>query len=39
MMQLAEQYMAAIKGIGFYRDNSGPNDEPRYEQFLGVKRE
>lgn len=31
--ELALQYLEAIKGVGVYRANSGPNDAPRWEQF------
>ncbi len=37
-LQLAEQYLESIKGVGFYRANSGPNDKPRWEAF-GISKE
>ena len=31
--ELAQKYLASIKGVGVYRANAGPNAEPRWEQF------
>ncbi|KAI3436098.1 hypothetical protein D9Q98_002156 [Chlorella vulgaris] len=36
---LAQEYLAAIKGTGVYRSNSGPHDEPRWELYnAGVQK-
>ncbi|PSC76562.1 NADH dehydrogenase [ubiquinone] 1 beta subcomplex subunit 10-B-like [Micractinium conductrix] len=29
--ELAQNYLAAIKGVGIYRANAGPHEEPRWE--------
>eukprot|EP00887_Chlorella_sp_A99_P006535 scaffold3.g6535.t1 len=31
--ELALAYLESIKGVGVYRANSGPNDQPRWGQF------
>ena len=31
--ELADKYVAAIKGVGVYRSNSGPHDAPRWVEF------
>lgn len=28
-----QEYLSAIKGVGVYRANSGPHDEPRWEAY------
>ena len=37
LMLLVQEYLAAIKGVGVYRANSGPLDEPRWEYYNAGK--
>lgn len=37
MLLLVQEYLAAIKGVGVYRANSGPHDEPRWEYYNAGK--
>jgi hypothetical protein len=33
-----QEYLAAIKGVGIYRANSGPHDEPRWEAYNATRK-
>lgn len=32
-----QEYLGAIKGVGIYRANAGPHDEPRWEYYGAAK--
>ena len=32
-LRCLQEYLSAIKGVGVYRANSGPHDEPRWEAY------
>ena len=34
---LPQEYLAAIKGVGVYRANAGPHDQPRWEAYNAAK--
>jgi len=33
-----QNYLTAIKGVGIYRANSGPHDEPRWEAYNAARK-
>ncbi|KAL4458777.1 hypothetical protein ABPG75_013642 [Micractinium tetrahymenae] len=36
--ELAQSYLSAIKGVGIYRANAGPHDEPRWEAYNAARK-
>jgi len=36
---LVQEYLESIKGVGVYRANSGPHDEPRWEYYNAERKQ